>query len=245
MAKLTTQELLETLRVAELNVSQDQLKYWRRNGLLPIPRRRGKGRGMGIKQLWDEACIENVRLILESSGGKRVNLMVAGRYLFARNRPIGETLLRRYLLEIPAEMRKEEKQRTMNAQPGPEWAELIRFLTPNKVKKAIDETDDRVLIKLYNQIEKLIAANDNSVFYICRFHPVFDLLVETEFLDISGNAPLSDSALYRRRRSILAWAVLLQYYDDSLNRMISAAIYHVVSASMSSHKIDRIVYSED
>jgi hypothetical protein len=245
MAELTTQELLEILRLAGLSVSQDQLKYWRRNGLLPIPRRRGMGRGMGIEQLWDDACVENVRLILESSGGKRVNLMAAGHYLFARNRPIGETLLRRYLLEIPAEMRKEEKPRTKNAQPGPEFAELIRFLTPNKVKKAIDQTDAGVLIELYNQIEKSIAANDNSVFYICRFHSVFDLLVETEFPDISGNAPLSDSALYRRQRSTLAWAVLLQYYDDSLNRMISTAIHHVVSASMLSHKIDKIVYSQD
>lgn len=245
MAELTTQELLETLRVAEFNVSQDQLKYWRRNGLLPVPRRRGRGRGMGIKQLWDDACIENVRLILESSGGKRVNLTNAGRYLFARNRPIGESLLRRYLLEIPVEMRKEKKQRTKNVPTGAEFTELIRFLTPNKVKKAIDLTEAGVLIKLYNQIEKFIAANDNSVFYICHFQPVFDLLVKTEFPDINSNAPPSNSALYRRRRSILAWAVLLQYYDDSLNRMISAAIQHVVSANMSPYKIDKIVYLED
>jgi hypothetical protein len=235
MNELTTQQLLETLHKASMHVSHDQLKYWRRNGLLPKPRRRGIGRGMGIEQLWDEACVESVRLILESSGGKRINLIAAGHHLFSHHQPVGDSVLRRCLQEIPSEMREKEKLRAQNPLTDAELVELARFLTPQVVQNAIAQTDENTLIELYQRIKKFETPLDGDVVLISNCQPVFDLLVETQFPDFTGRTSLSDNALYRRRRSSLAWAVLIRHYGDSLRRILSSALHRVVEKSMSHH----------
>jgi hypothetical protein len=187
---------------------------------------------MGVEQLWDEACVENVRLILDSSGGKRINLIIAGHHLFTHNQPLGEPLLRRILLEIPSEMREQAQQRIKNTVADSELVELARFLTPQKVKDAIAHTDENTLIELYQRINQFETPLEGDIALISNCPQVFDVLVKTEFPDFIGRTSLSDGALYRRQRSFLAWAVLIRHYGDSLRRMASSALQRVVLNSM-------------
>ncbi|PXW80429.1 hypothetical protein C8R34_14811 [Nitrosomonas sp. Nm84] len=242
MSELTTSELLATLHKSGMDVSHDQLKYWRRNDLLPEPVIRGKGRGMGVEQFWDKVCVENVRLILDSNKGKRINLLNAGRYLFARNKPIGESLLRRYLLELALELQEAEKQREKLADDNPVLIELIRFLTPEKVREAITKTEVNQMLKLYDSINKFDTPLGAQVAWISNCHPVFDVLVETEFPDLTGKTSLSNEALHRRQRSTLAWIVLIHYSGDSLYKLAQSAIQQLISKSMSSLFIQPIVW---
>ncbi|SNX61264.1 hypothetical protein SAMN06296273_2717 [Nitrosomonas ureae] len=244
MNELTTPELLKAIHKFRLNVSHDQLKYWRRNNLLPKPHIRGKGRGLGIEQLWDEVCIENVRLILESSKGKRINLANAGRYLFAHNKPVGEILLCRYLSEIPREMVDNEKQRTKRASDNPELAELTQFLTPVKVSEAIRQTQTDSLMDLYNNINSINSAIGEKLVWIYNCHQVFDVLVDTDFLDLTGTS-LSEDARYRRQRSILAWAVLIHHYGKTLNNMTTQAIQQLVIKCMSNSAMQPIIWPKN
>ncbi|MBA3756709.1 MAG: hypothetical protein H0X02_10965 [Nitrosomonas sp.] len=228
-----------------MNVSHDQLKYWRRNGLLPKPLLRGLGRGMGIEQLWNEECIKNVRSILESAGGKRINLKSAGRYLFARNRPISEFLLQRSLLEIPHEMREKAKQRIECSLTFTAHVELMRCLTPKAVINAITQTKMSTLTELYNRTNKADTQLGAQVALISNCHNVFDVLVETEFPDITGMNALSNEALYRRQRSFVAWAVLIHYYGDNLFKMAGNAIQQIVLHSMSSEGVQPIIWPKN
>lgn len=224
MPELTTPELRKALLNKGLNVSHDQLKYWRRNGLLPTPIRRGKGRGKGIEQLWDEACVENVRLILEISKGKRINVINAGRYLFTRNRLVGEKLIRRFLLEISYEMSEAERQIEILANDNSVLIELIQFLTPENVREAIHQTDASKLVYIYDSLYKFDTPIGVQVARIFNCHPVFDVLVQTEFPDLTGITSLSNEAIYRRQRSILAWAMLIDYYGETLNKITTQVI---------------------
>lgn len=242
MSELTTPELLKKLHKSKMNVSHDQLKYWRRNSLLPKPVIRGKGRGMGVEQLWDEACVENVRLILDSSKGKRINLMNAGRYLFARNRPIGSQLLRRYLLELAHEMQKKEKHREKLADDNPEFIELIRFLTPENVRDATTQTEANKMLNLYDSMNKFDTPLGAQVAWISNCHPVFDVLVETEFPDLTGKTSLSTDALYRRQCSTLAWNVLIHHYGEMLNKMATYAIQQLIFKNTSNPAMQPIVF---
>lgn len=227
MSKLITSQLLKKLDRSKMKVSHDQLKYWRRNGLMPQPYIRGKGRGLGVEQLWDEACVENVRLILESSNGKRINIMNAGRYLFARNRPIAEKLLRRYLNEIAHEMREKERQRGELAIEYSEFTELNQFLTPENVRNALDQTDASTLANLYDCMNKFDTQLGAQVAWIYNCHPVFNALVQTELPDSTGMTTLSNEAIYRRQRSILAWTVMIHYFGEKLRTMVTEAIQHL------------------
>jgi|GEM_PF-5072536 len=242
MSELTTPELLAMLQKSDMTVSHDQLKYWRRNDLLPKPLIRGKGRGMGVEQLWDEACVENVRLILDSNKRKRINLLSAGRYLFAHNRPIGAQLLRRYLLELALEMQETEKQREKLTNDIPVLIELIRFLTPEKTRGAITKTEANQLLKLYDCINKFDTTLGAQVAWISNCHPVFDALVQTEFPDLTGKTTLAIDALYRRQRSTLAWAVLIDHYGEMLNKMAISAIQQLIVKNVSSSAIQPIVF---
>lgn len=245
MSELTTPELLKKLHKSKMNVSHDQLKYWRRHGLLPKPHLRGKGRGLGVEQLWDEICIKNVRLIKESSEGKRINLKTAGKYLFARNMPIGTPLLQRSLLEIPHEMRENEKQRVKKSSDIPELAELIQFLTPENVREAIHQTDVSKLIYFYDNMNKFVIPLGAQVAWISSSHQVFDALVQTEFPDLTGMTSLSTEAVYRRQRSTLAWAILLDHYGETLNKIMMQVIQQLVFMNSSYPKMQPIVWPKN
>ncbi len=243
MSELTTSELLATLHKSGMDVSHDQLKYWRRSDLLPKPLIRGKGRGMGVVQLWGEACVENVRLILDSNKGKRINLLNAGRYLFAHNRPIGAQLLRRYLLELAHEMQETEKQREKLADDNPVLIELIRFLTPEIIREAIiTKTETNQMSKLYDSINKFDNPVGAQVACISNCHPVFDALVETEFPDLTGMTSLVTGSLFRRQRSTLAWAVLIDQYGEMLNKMVASAIQQLILSNVSNAVAQPIIW---
>ena len=241
MSKLTTSELLAMLHKSGMSVSHDQLKHWRRNGLLAKPLIRGKGRGMGVEQLWDEACIENVRLILDSNKGKRMNVLRAKRYLFARARPIDETLLRRYLMELWLEMLKIAKQRKKMANDNFELTELIHFLTPEKVKEAVTQTQANQMLSLYDSMSKFDTPIGAKVALISNCHPVFDVLVQTDYPDLTGINSLSNEAIYQRRRSILAWSVLIHHFGDKLSEIVSHAIQQLIFKNASSSAIQLII----
>ncbi len=245
MPELITPELLKALHEKGMAVSHDQLKYWRRNGLLPTPIRRGKGRGKGIEQLWNEACVENVRLILEISKGKRINLMNAGRYLFTRNRPVGEKLIRRFLSEIPHEMREAERQIEMLANDNSVLIELIQFLTPESVREAIHQTDVSKLIYFYDNMNKFDTPLGAQVAWISNCHQVFDALVQTEFPDLTGMTSLSTEAIYRRQRSTLAWAILLDHYGETLNKITMQVIQQLVFMNSSYPNMQPIVWPKN
>ncbi len=241
MSELTTSELLATLQKSGMDVSHDQLRYWRRNSLLPKPLIRGKGRGMGVEQLWDEACVENVRLILDSNKGKRINLLSAGRSLFGCSRPIGAQLLRRYLLELAHEMNTENHQKKL-ADGNSELTELIQFLTPEKVREAITKTEANQMLKLYDCMNKFDTPLGAQVAWISNCPPVFDILVETEFPDLTGKTSLSTDALYRRQRSTLAWNVLIHHFGDVLSKMVTSAIQQLIFKNASTPAIQPIVF---
>ena len=242
MSEFTTTELLALLHKSGMTVSHDQLKYWRRNDLLPKPLIRGKGRGLGVKQLWDEACIENVRLILDSNKGKRINLISAARYLFARSRPIGEKFLRRYLLGLVLEMQETEKLRKKVANNNAELTELIQFLTHEEVRRAITETEANKMLNLYDSMSKFDTPLGAQAAWISNCHPVFDVLVETEFPDLTGITSLPIEALYRRQRSTLAWSVLIHHFGEELSKLASSAIQHLIIKNTSSSAIQPIVF---
>ncbi|WP_143023516.1 hypothetical protein [Nitrosomonas ureae] len=209
---------------------------------MPKPRILGKGRGLGVEQLWDEACIENVRLIFESSKNKRINLVNAGRYLFARNKFVGEILLRRYLLEIPREMQETEKLRAEKMRDNSELTELMNFLTHEKVRETINKTQENELTKLYYDINKFEPILSAQVGWIANSHLVFDVLVDTEFPDLTGMFSLSEEALYRRQRSTLAWNVLIHHYGDRLYKLAYSATQQLISKSMSNLSMQPIVW---
>ncbi|MBS0424234.1 MAG: hypothetical protein JSR71_07385 [Proteobacteria bacterium] len=241
MSELTTSELLAMLHKSGMTVTHDQLKYWRRNSLLPEPVIRGKGRGMGVEQLWDEACVENVRLILDSNQGKRINLLSAGRALFGCRRPIGTQLLRRFLLELAHEMVTENHRKEL-ADDNSELTELIQFLTPEKVREAITKTEANQMLKLYDSINKFDTPLGAQVAWISNCHPVFDVLVETEFPDLTGKTSLSNEALHKRQRSAFAWIVLIHYFGEKLNKMAIFAIQQLMLKVMSTPVIQPIIW---
>ncbi len=241
MSELNTLELLATLRKSGMDVSHDQLKYWRRNGLLPKPVTRGRGQGLGVVQLWDEICVENVRLILDSNKGKRINLLSAGRYLFARNRPIGAQLLRRFLLELAHEMNTGNHRKKL-ADGNAELAELIQFLTPERVRRAIVQTEENEILNIYNSMNRFDTPLGAQVSWVSNCHPVFDVLVETEFPDLTGKTSLSTEAIYRRQRSTHAWAVLIHHYGDVLSKIVTHAIQQLIFKNASNSAIQSFVF---
>lgn len=238
---MTTSKLLATLQKSGMTVSHDQLKYWRRNGLLPTPLIRGKGRGMGVEQFWDEACVENVRLILDSNKGKRINLLGAGRALFGCRRPIGAQLVRRYLLELAHEMDTENHRKKL-ADGNFELTELIQFLTPEIVRKAIDRTEENEMLNLYDNMNKFDTPIGAQVAWISNCHPVFDVLVETEFPDLTGTTSLSTVALHRRQRSTLVWAVLIDHFGEMLNKMVTSVIQSLILKNASNSTVQPMVF---
>lgn len=241
MSELTTSKLLGMLHKSGMAVTHDQMKYWRRNGLLPKPVIRGKGRGLGVEQLWDEACVENVRLILDSNRGKRINLLDAGRALFGCSRPIGTQLLRRFLLELAHEMGTENHLKKL-ADGNAELTELIQFLTPERVRKAIAQTEENEMLKLYNSMNRFDIPLGSQVAWISNCHPVFDVLVETEFPDLTGKTSLSNEAIFRRQRSTLAWSLLIHHFGEKLSKMVSSAIQQLIIKNASSSAIQPIVF---
>lgn len=242
MSEFTTTELLALLHKSGMTVSHDQLKYWRRNDLLPKPLLRGKGRGLGVEQLWDEACIKNVRLILDSNQGKRINLMNAAHYLFARSRPIGARLLHRYLIKLVLEMQETAKQRKKLANENSELTVLIEFLTPEKVKEAVTQTQANQMLSLYDSMNKFDTSLGAQVLRISNCHPVFDVLVQTDFPDLTGITSLPTEAIYRRQRSTLAWSVLIHHFGEKLSTMVNSAIQHLIINNTSSSAIQPIVW---
>ncbi|WP_036505394.1 hypothetical protein, partial [Nitrosococcus oceani] len=81
---------------------------------------------------------------------------------------------------------EQAQQRTKNTVADSELVELARFLTPQKVKDAIAHTDENTLIELYQRINQFETPLEGDIALISNCQQVFDVLVKTEFPDLTG-----------------------------------------------------------
>ena len=98
------------------------------------------------------------------------------------------------------------------------------------------------MLSLYNSISKFDTPLGAQVTWISNCHPVFDVLVQTDFPDLTGLNSLSNEAIYRRQRSTLAWSVLIHHFGEKLSKIVSHAIQQLIFKNTSSSAIQPIVF---
>ncbi len=114
---ITTSELIEETKkligkagIPVSHINCDKLLLWKREGLLPEPKRCSAGPGKRQPSLWDRSCIDRLQIIANCVKKKRLSRKTAEQALIAAGFLIKGNLLKKHLIEACEQMSVELKK---------------------------------------------------------------------------------------------------------------------------------------